>query len=79
MNRHHQNCATQSDSEPESTCDCGNNFHPSLRNVSGNMWEATIRLPVVGDVTTSGNGWEEAKSRLFIISKAVEFFRKKTN
>jgi hypothetical protein len=53
-----------------------NNFKPSLRNVSGNTWEASIRLPVVGDVTTTGTGWEEAKLRLWLISEAVNLLAK---
>ena len=46
-------------------------FKPSLRNTSGNTWEATTTLPVVGIVTTQGNGWQEAKMRLWLVSRAV--------
>ncbi len=52
-------------------------FNPSLRNTSGNTWEASIRLPVVGDVTTSGNGWEEAKMRLWLVAEAVKMLSTK--
>lgn len=49
----------------------------SLRNTTGNIWEATIKLPVVGYVTTTGNGWEEAKTRLWLIACAVEVLSSK--
>ena len=52
-------------------------FNPSLRNTFGNIWEASIRLPVVGYVTTSGNGWEEAKMRLWIVFEAVKLLASK--
>ena len=52
-------------------------FKPSFCNTSGNIWEATIRLPVVGDVTTTGRGWEEAKLRLWFISEAVKLLAAK--
>ena len=52
-------------------------FQPSLRNTHGNTWEATISLPVVGIVTTSGNGWEEAKMRLWLVAEAVKMLADK--
>ena len=52
-------------------------FAPSLRNTSGNMWEARISLPVVGYVTTEGVGWEEAKLRLWLVSEAVNILSAK--
>jgi len=46
-------------------------FRPLLRNTTGNTYEAYMRLPGVGDVTTSGNGWQEAKIRLWIIKEKL--------
>ena len=53
------------------------NFKPVLRCLTGNTYEASIRLPVVGDVTTNGNGWEEAKMRLWLVSEAVKMLASK--
>jgi hypothetical protein len=53
-------------------------FKPSLNNVSGNIWEACITLPVVGTVTTQGNGWQEAKMRLWLVSRAVGILAERT-
>jgi hypothetical protein len=53
-------------------------FKPSLRNTSGNTWEACITLPVVGQVTTQGNGWPEAKMRLWLVSRAVGILAART-
>lgn len=33
-----------------------------------------MRIPVVGCVATTGNGWEEAAVRLWLVSEAVESF-----
>lgn len=43
-----------------------------LRNTTGNTWEASIEIPVVGRVTTVGSGWEEAKMRLWMVSESVK-------
>ena len=53
-------------------------FKPSLRNTSGNTWEASTTLPVVGIVTTQGNGWPEAKMRLWLVSRAVGILAART-
>ena len=53
-------------------------FKPSLRNTSGNTWEASTTLPVVGIVTTQGNGWLEAKMRLWLVSRAVGILAART-
>jgi hypothetical protein len=47
-------------------------FQPSLRNIAGNHWEAYIRLPVVGDVTVTGDGWPDAKFKLWLVAVVVE-------
>jgi len=46
-------------------------FNPSLRNIGGNTWEASIQMPVVGTVTVKGCGWEQAKVRLWLIQEAM--------
>lgn len=47
-------------------------FAPSLRNVSGNSWEASTRLPVVGLVSVIGDGWPDAKLKLWLVAAAVQ-------
>ena len=53
-------------------------FNPQLRNISGNMWEASARLQVVGDVSVVGNGWPDAKIKLWLIAVALEMLEAKS-
>ena len=47
-------------------------FRPVLRNVSGNIWTASLTMPVVGRVTCEGDGWSQAKLRLWMVVEAVK-------
>lgn len=51
-------------------------FNPSLRNTNGNDWEASASAPVIGLITVYGNGWEEARLKLWLVLKAVEALSK---
>lgn len=51
-------------------------FAPSLREIREGIWQASIWLPVVGDVSVTANSWEEAKLSLWLISEAVKAFSK---
>lgn len=53
-------------------------FRPTLRNTSGNTWEASTTLPVVGTVTVRGDGWPEAKMKLWLVCRAVEILAART-
>ena len=50
-------------------------FKPNIRHVASATWEASIRLPVVGDVAVTANNWQEAKLKLWLVAQAVEHYR----
>lgn len=52
-------------------------FAPSLREIRDGVWVASIRLPVVGEVSVEANSWPEAKLSLWLTAQALEAFSRK--
>lgn len=46
--------------------------------VRDGVWEASIKMPVVGHVAVTDTSWEKARLSLWLIASAVELLQKQS-